>query len=470
MPVRFSDGLGDEGISLMASLSEHPTVKRFYQLSDAAIARAANATSGASSLDADWLRHLCFEAGADDVGFVDLDRPELVAERDDIQRFFPHTKSLISFVLRMNREPIRNPARSVANVEFHQTGDRVNETAHRIVAALGDRGVRAINPAMGFPMEMDRVGNGKVWVVSHKPVAVAAGLGHMGIHRNVIHPKFGSFVLLGTVLMDAEVSTYQQPLNYNPCLECKLCVSACPVGAISSDGAFNFSACFTHNYREFFGGFTDWVEQVADSKNASDYHSRVSTPETASMWQSLSYGANYKSAYCMAVCPAGEDVIAPFLTDRADYVTDVVKPLQQKEETVYVVPKSDAEDHVTRRFPNKKVRRVGNGLNRLRSISAFLAGLQLTFQRNQSKGLDATYHFTFTGDEERQATVLIRNQELEVKEGHVGNADLKVTADTRTWLGFLAKERNLVWALLRRRIRIKGSPRMLLLFGKCFPS
>lgn len=48
---------------------------------------------------------------------------------------------------------------------------------------------------MGFPMEMNRF-PGKIWVVAHKPVAVAAGLGHMGIHRNVIHPKFGNFILL----------------------------------------------------------------------------------------------------------------------------------------------------------------------------------------------------------------------------------------------------------------------------------
>ena len=448
----------------MAILSEHPTVKRFHERGGTVASPKANI------IDEEELRKLCLEVGADDVGFVELNWPELADQRDDILRFFPQTRSLISFVNRMNREPIRSPARSVANVEFHQTGDLVNETAHHIVTALADRGIRAINPAMGFPMEMDRVGSGKIWVVSHKPVAVAAGLGHMGIHRNVIHPRFGNFVLLGTVLMDAEVTRYQQPLDYNPCLECKLCVSVCPVGAIGSDGTFNFSACFTHNYREFYGGFTNWVEQIAESKDAGDYHSRVSNPESASMWQSLSFGANYKSAYCMAVCPAGDDVIAPFLTDRSEYVKGVVRPLQNKAETVYVVQDSDAEEYVARRFPKKQTKRVGNGLNRLRSINAFLTGLPLTFQRHRSKGVDATYHFTFMGEESRRATITIRDQSLEVSEGHIGKADLQVTADSRIWLGFLARERSLVWALLRRKIRIKGSPRLLQAFGKCFPS
>jgi ferredoxin len=457
----------------MANLSEHPTVKRFHELQQSAAARGEvpSDRSGIPRLDAEWLRQVCLQAGADDVGFVAIDGPALGSARDDVLRFFPHAKCLISFVLRMNREPIRSPARSVANVEFEQTGGRVNEAAHRIVEALSARGVRATNAAMGFPMELNRVGAGeKLWLISHKVVAVAAGLGHMGIHRNVIHPRFGNFVLLGTVLAAAEISAYQEPLDYNPCLECKLCVSACPVGAIGSEGAFNFSACFTHNYREFYGGFTNWIEQIAESRDAADYRSRVSDPETASMWQSLSFGANYKSAYCMAVCPAGEEVIAPFLIDRAEYLKDVVRPLQTKEETVYVVSGSDAESYVARRFPNKQVKRVGNSLNRLRSIRAFLQGLRQTFQPDAAKGLDATYHFTFIGQEEQKATIVIRNQTLEVSEGHTGDASLQVTADSETWLGFVAKERNLVWALLRRRIRLKGSPRLLLWFGKCFPS
>jgi NAD-dependent dihydropyrimidine dehydrogenase PreA subunit len=321
---------------------------------------------------------------------------------------------------------------------------------------------------MGFPMEMDRF-PGKIWVVSHKPVAVAAGLGMMGIHRNVIHPKFGNFILLGTVLIGAEATAYDQPIDYNPCLECKLCVAACPVGAISPKGDFNFSACYTHNYREFMGGFTDWVEGIAGSKSALDYRSKVSDSESASMWQSLSFGPNYKAAYCLSVCPAGEDVIGPYLANRAEHLSEYVRPLTEKAETIYVVPGSDAEDHVARRFPNKTIKRVASGL-RVRTIPGFLSGLPLTFQAGKSKGLDAVYHFSFIGKEQQQATVTIRDGKLEVAAGHLGKPDLRVTADSETWLGFVAKERSLPWALLRRKIRIKGSPKLLLEFGRCFPS
>jgi Fe-S-cluster-containing hydrogenase component 2 len=307
------------------------------------------------------------------------------------------------------------------------------------------------------------------WVVSHKPIAVEAGLGHMGIHRNLIHPKFGNFVLLGTVLTELEVDSYDHPIEYNPCLECKLCVAACPVGAIGPDGSFNFSSCFTHNYREFLGGFSDWVEQVADARDALDYRRRINEPETASMWQSLSYGANYKSAYCMAVCPAGQDVIGPYLQDKQRHLKEVVRPLQERAEPVYVVKGSDADAIARHKFKNKTVKPVSSGL-RPRTVAGLLTFMPFVFQPNQSKGLDAVFHFKFTGMEEREVTITIRNRTIDVKDGLVGKANLRVTADAKTWLGFLAREKSLPLALIRRKIRIKGDPRLLLAFGKCFPS
>jgi hypothetical protein len=122
-----------------------------------------------------------------------------------------------------------------------------------------------------------------------------------------------------------------------------------------------------------------------------------------------------------------------------------------------------------RRFPRKTIKRVGSSL-RPRSIARFLSGLPLTFQRGKSSKLNAVYHFAFTGKEPKEATVTIREGTLQGHEGHQAEGDLHVTADSETWLGFVAKERSLLWALLRRKIRIKGSPKLLVAFGKCFPS
>jgi NAD-dependent dihydropyrimidine dehydrogenase PreA subunit len=442
----------------MVKLNDHPTVIRHRER-----------PKGASPpvLDAEWLRCVCLDAGADDVGFVAIDRTEVDDQRAEILDAFPATRTLVSFVCRLNPEPIRSPARSVANQEFHANYEHVNEVARRVVRVLGEAGVRAMNPTSAFPMEMDRF-PGRIWVVSHKPIAVAAGLGSVGIHRCVIHPVFGSFINLGTILVARDVSERSRPIDYNPCLECKLCVAACPVGAIGADGHFDFSACVTHNYREFMNGFTDWVSTIADSKDGRDYRRRVSQSESASMWQSLSFKANYKAAYCVAVCPAGEDVIGPFLDDRKAFLEGVVDPLKAKAEPVYVVPGSDAEAHVARRFPRKTIRRVRG--TRAGSIRGFLFGMRLTFQRGASRGLSANYHFTFTGREPAEATVLIRDRTIAVQAGHVGEAQVRITADSDAWLGVLAKERSLNWAMLRGQIRVRGPLRLLAAFGKCFPS
>jgi Fe-S-cluster-containing hydrogenase component 2 len=335
-------------------LAEHPTVQKV-------IASRADRPPRPEVIDSDWLRDICLVAGADDVAFASADNPDLASEVTYVQEALPGTRSYISLVVKMNRDNVRSPARSVANQEFHRSGEILNEAAHRVTRTLEDRSYRALNPSATFPMEMDRF-PGRIWVVAHKPVAVAAGLGVMGIHRNVIHPRFGNFILLGTILVDADISSYGQPLDYSPCLECKLCVAACPVGAIGKDGEFDFMACSTHNYREFMGGFTDWVQTIADSSDAQDFRSRVTDSENASMWQSLSFKPNYKAAYCLAVCPAGEDVIEPYLDDRKAFMDRVLKPLQDKRETLYVLPNSPAKAYAEKRFPHKPLKVVDSGI------------------------------------------------------------------------------------------------------------
>jgi ferredoxin len=444
-------------------LDEHPTVKRYREK-----AKASSPAMSQSKVDVSWLKNLALEAGADDVALVEVDRPAMEAYKKDILEIFPRTKSLMSLVCRLNRENIRCVSRDVSDLEFLQTFEKSNSVARNIVTSLYKNSIEALNPSGGFPMNLAKW-PGKMWPVSHKPVAVEGGLGKLGHHRLLIHPRFGSFIILGTILLNREVTAYDQPLDFNPCIECKLCVSVCPIGAIEIDGHFNFSGCITHNYRDRMGGFSDWVEKMVSSRDISKYRKKFSDSETVSMWQSLSYGICNKSSYCMAVCPAGEDVIGPFLENRKQYLVEVVKPFQAKEETIYVVPGSDAERHVAKQFPHKKCKTVGNGL-RPNSVRGFLDSLPLVFQRGQSEGINSTYHFTFTGEEELKGTVVIQNKTIQVLEGHVGGADLQVTADNRTWLDFLAKEKNLLAALIQRKIRIKGSPSLMKAFARCFPS
>ena len=443
-------------------LNLHPTVIRYHEK---IAARASRVT--ALKLNAKELREICLETGGDDVGFVEINNPLLADQKADILQIFPWTKTLISFVGRINRENLRSPARSIASLELHQVEERLTHAANALAAALERKGVRAATPAGGFPMEADNWLHGKMQVISHKPIAVAAGLGKMGLHRNVIHPVFGSFVLLGTVLIEAELDGYSSPLDYNPCIDCKLCVAACPTGAIGPDGFFNPVNCMTHTYRELIGGFTDWVENIADSKNSIDYRGKVSDAETVSMWQTLVCGPCYKSVYCLAVCPAGDEVILQYLDDRKAFVNDVVKPLQQKTEPVYVLPGSDAEVHVQSKFPHKKIQRVGNGV-RPPTIAAFLASMPIAFQRHKSEGLSATYHFTFSGIENVEATVVIKGKTIKIEQGHVGVADVSVRADAKTWLRVLHKETSMIKQIVLRRIRVKGPLNLFKAFGKCF--
>ena len=444
---------------------QHPDVVWFGE-------QAGPALNGVAAqlprLRAAELRELCLSAGADDAGFVELDRAAIADQRDDVLSILPGTATVVSLVFRLNRYGLRSSLHSAVDAEFQQNSKHANGAVRTVATRLGKLGVRAVHLPVGFPFETSRW-PGKMWPIAEKPMAEAAGMGRMGWHRCVIHPEFGGAISLGTVLVAAELDAYGQPLEVGACFECKQCVSVCPTGAISADGRFDFVSCYTHNYRERLGGFQDWVERLARSDSTADYRAKVSDAETVSMWQNLSVGPQTKCDKCMAVCPAGREVIGEYLADEKAFRATVSERLRDKAETIYVVPGSDAETSVTKRFPDKKVRRVGNGL-RPNSPRNFLGALPLIFQRGQSEGLDATYHFVFTGMEPCEGTVVIKDKSITVSDGLVGAADLRVTADGASWIAFLAKEKGLVAMLASRKLRLKGPPKLMSAFARCFPS
>lgn len=440
---------------------DHPTVKWYEEQS-----RQPGPLTDV--LDSGLLRTICLEGGADDAGFVEIDRPALSSQKAELLELLPEARTVVSLAFRSNRENIRTSVHSVANAEFRYLWTRANDAAHRITARLERMGVRALSAPAGFPFEAERW-PGKMWLTSDKLLAEEAGLGRMGWNRLVLHPQFGAFVALGTILLNAEVTEYSVPLDHNPCIQCKLCVAACPTGAVGADGHFSFPSCYTHNYRERLGGFVNWVETLAQAKSAADYRAKVSDSETVSMWQNLSIGAQTRCDRCVAVCPAGKDVIGEYLQDRAGFVNRTVKRFREKKEVIYAVKGSDAEAHVKEHYSNKTVKCIKNG-TRPASAQAFLWALPRVFQRNRSEGLNATFHFTFTGAESLEGTVIIKDKTITFQPGLVGDADLRIVADSRTWIQFLAGEKNFIWALLTRKIKVTGPMSLMKAFAACFPS
>jgi epoxyqueuosine reductase len=66
---------------------------------------------------------------------------------------------------------------------------------------------------------------------------------------------------------------------------------------------------------------------------------------------------SYRCSYCMAVCPAGEDVKPAYLKKRKEYVERVLRPLKDRKERVYVMAGSNAEKRAGPN-PHKELRIV----------------------------------------------------------------------------------------------------------------
>jgi epoxyqueuosine reductase QueG len=290
------------------------------------------------------IRQICLEAGADEVGLVEIGRPELAQERQGILQVYPSTQTIISLSRALNRENMQTPARAAANGEFRRAEEDLFRISGEILRHLNSRDIRGVTLNPAFPMDMNRW-PGKTWDVSHKTLAVEAGIGVMGLNRLVLSPRFGSTILLNSIFINARMDHYDQRLEQNPCLNCRLCVAVCPVGAVQKDGAFDFLACATHSYRDLSGAF-DWAATLLVSQDLEEYRAHFQDRETMSLWQSLLFGFTHKCGYCQAVCPAGDAGMSQYAANKKAYVQQVVKPLIERAEPVYVVAGSQAESRV----------------------------------------------------------------------------------------------------------------------------
>ena len=90
---------------------------------------------------------------------------------------------------------------------------------------------------------------GKVCVdiqpVMDKAWAVRAGLGWLGKHTNVITPEFGSWVFIGELLLNLEL-TYDTDQIEDHCGTCTLCIDACPTDAITEPYVLDSNKCISY--------------------------------------------------------------------------------------------------------------------------------------------------------------------------------------------------------------------------------
>jgi len=82
--------------------------------------------------------------------------------------------------------------------------------------------------------------------VMEKVWAARAGLGYVGRNGCFITEEFGSYVLLATLIMDAEVDGWASGAAIDRCGTCNLCVSSCPTSAIVADGTIDARRCLSY--------------------------------------------------------------------------------------------------------------------------------------------------------------------------------------------------------------------------------
>jgi len=137
----------------------------------------------------------------------------------------------------------------------------------RVNALLDDLAIRTTNllqagGARAVPIPASLILDSEKWTsfISHKAVAIAAGIGWQGKSLLVVSPEFGPRIRLVTVLTDADLEP-DPPLE-NRCGKCSQCQDHCPASAIlgvNTDShyadrseAINLNRC-VHQVRDVFG-------------------------------------------------------------------------------------------------------------------------------------------------------------------------------------------------------------------------
>ena len=188
------------------------------------------------------IKTIAQEYGAALVGIASRERLNSAPPSADPDYLLPTTRSVISFAVPHDRKIIRDYLSKKDWLSFGRDRklqyQKLYTIADRLADFLKEKGFEArgldansiYRPEPGAQNNTERID--MVPDFSHRYGAVAAGLGQLGWSGNLMTPQFGSAVGLGSVLTSAVLEP-DPLLDENPCDQCKLCTTVCPVEMMS---------------------------------------------------------------------------------------------------------------------------------------------------------------------------------------------------------------------------------------------
>ncbi len=428
---------------------------------------------------------------ADDVGIVSVDHPALAHELDEIRYVYPHARSLVVLISEENKAAMQSRYLPTANHELYESEERLFKWNHEVVQYIRSLGGAGLTTTVGWPQEVSVRWADKIWPLSHKLVAQAAGLGVIGTSRNFLHRKFGAYCLIDTVVTNLEFDdvAYEEAGDseaWNPCISCNLCVVSCPTEAIKADGEFDFMACYNHTYRDSIPGFLDFARDAA-AGSPKRFEHRWSDSEIASLWQSLAFRVEYRCFNCVATCPA--EIHDSFHGDQAarqEYFDEHLKPLTHTRKNVeeqFVIDTPSARekfdiapgydrtgDDVTKPGNSGVVRLVSLQRIRVSNIDSMMRSMPYYFRSSEAEGMDFTCQYEFTGAGGGHWVMRVADRRCNVMPGRAADPDLTISCDGSLFLGIHRGSVNPVKEILLGRLRLAGKRELFLDFPRIFPT
>ncbi|MFQ5826375.1 MAG: hypothetical protein ACE5IA_03365 [Dehalococcoidia bacterium] len=247
------------------------------------------------------------ELGADLVGVASAEALNQKAPpHHRPQDLLPGARAVVSFGLKMLRSIFATPNIRVPRINYVHLHRRLNEIAWEIAGFLESRGHYAIPISSDVPIDM--IAERGLWGdLSHRHVAVAAGLGEIGRSSLLLTPEYGARIRVSSVITTAPLIPDEELAQGLCPPQCRLCLEGCPAQAISEAGV-DKKACVRHLHRYNLYGLLRHLGKALDAPGLEERKRLVFDGTIAEVYMSLRSGDPPWCIECVRLCPAGATV------------------------------------------------------------------------------------------------------------------------------------------------------------------